>query len=146
VNRLINNMVKIAVILGLVGGGAWYFFGATEREKRRVQSAAYDAKAAVKKVGELGGALDPGNMEAARKCRENLKWIESCKRAAAQKAGITTGMVPLNRILDEMGVKKLPRCPAGGEYIIGELGYMAKCSIGAASPGTKADDHLFSQF
>ncbi|MBN1867189.1 hypothetical protein JW916_07825 [Candidatus Sumerlaeota bacterium] len=152
-------MKKVVLILAavvLVGGGAWYFLVADKQEQANArerlrqleynaENAAYDARHQVKRVVEPSGPVynDP---KAAEQCRENLKRIESAKRHAATQLSIASGDVPLDAILKAMGVSELPRCPAGGEYRIGPVGTMVRCSIGTNATATHDDDHFIRDY
>ena len=144
-----NKVKWLILIVAVAAGGGWFFLIAKPDQQKevekRLQSAAYDAK------WRAGALTQPksqllGNVEAARKCRENLKRIESAKRAAAQKRSLAVGTVPLDAILQEMDVRTLPRCPSGGEYTIGTLGTMVTCSIGGGGTPDKADDHIAANY
>ena len=74
---------------------------------------------------------------AANACINNLRQIESAKEQWALENGKTNGtIVTENDIkpyikLDSNG--NLPKCPAGGTYIIGRVGENPKCSIGTSA-------------
>ena len=142
--------MKTNVIIGIiliVATSAYFLFLTPAKRKevrKEVRSAAYYARyKAMEKTGALP-ALD--NLQAARQCRENLARIESAKRAAAEKLNITTGTVPLDAILRLMGLAALPKCPAGGEYTVGQMGFAAKCSIGGNETTKTDDDHIIQGY
>ncbi len=74
---------------------------------------------------------------AANACINNLRQIESAKEQWALENGKTNGtIVTENDIkpyikLDSNG--NLPKCPAGGTYIIGRVGENPKCSVGTSA-------------
>lgn len=88
----------------------------------------------------------PRDSESARLCRENLKQIESAKRAVADKEGRTTGEVSWAAVLKEMNLKSEPKCPNGGEYTLGKLGETPRCSLGAGGNNDPSDDHILKNF
>ncbi len=73
---------------------------------------------------------------AANGCINNLRQIEAAKEEWALENGKTNGIVTESDIkpyikLDSNG--NLPKCPAGGTYIIGNVGEDPKCSIGTSA-------------
>ena len=73
---------------------------------------------------------------AANACINNLRQISAAKEQWALENGKTNGIVTENDIkpyikLDSNG--NLPKCPAGGTYIIGNVGEDPKCSIGTSN-------------
>lgn len=73
---------------------------------------------------------------AANGCINNLRQIDAAKNEWALENGKTNGIVTENDIkpylkLDSSG--NLPKCPAGGTYIIGRVGEDPKCSIGTSA-------------
>jgi len=144
-----KKQMVILLVVAVLGGG-WYFFMASPDQQKeaakKIRSAGYDAKHVAKKVvGEVKvGTV--GNADDARKCRENIKRIESAKRAAGQSRGNTTGWIPIDVIVKTMGAKQLPKCPAGGEYNVGALLKMPTCSIGSNHNNDPSDDHVVRQF
>jgi hypothetical protein len=73
---------------------------------------------------------------AANDCISNLRQIDAAKNQWALENGKTNGIVTENDIkpyikLDANG--NFPKCPAGGTYIIGNVGEAPKCSIGTSA-------------
>lgn len=147
-----NKILTAAVIVAVVGGAAWYFLMADDEGKRKakvqMEIATSDVKHVADQAMSIGEGVKTAGQDAgpqavanAKKCRENLKRIESAKRAAAQKRVISLGDVPLDAILAEMGLKELPKCPSGGDYIIGPVNTMVRCNIGANGTADPNDDH-----
>ena len=136
-------VVVIVVVLGL----GYFFFLSPSRRKavnKDLRAGAYRARYEVQKAT---GALPVfSNTEGARQCRENLARIESAKRAAAEKLGISAGTVPLDAILQQMNQKALPRCPGGGEYAVGGVNFPVKCSVGDNGTKTSEDDHILHNY
>lgn len=143
-----KQMIVVAVLLVL--GGAWYFFFASSDQQEEVLSKArsvgYDAKhLAGKAVGEVGHKT-VGSPEQARQCRDNLRRIESAKRAIGSRRQMQTGFIAIDDICREMGVKELPRCPAGGEYDVGPLLQTPRCTIGSNYNQDASDDHVLRNY
>lgn len=72
----------------------------------------------------------------ANACINNLRQINAAKQQWALENGKTNGVATENNIkpyikLDSNG--NLPKCPAGGTYIIGNVGEDPKCSIGTST-------------
>lgn len=131
-----------AIIVGLVVG----YFAAPDwvldwfrNVRTRAGNIAYRIERSVAgKPGDRARAI-----ELARQCRAMLRRIESAKRACAQRRLYNPGdTVPWDEVLKEMGLKEIPRCPAGGEYILGTIGDHVKCTIGANGTPDPADDHI----
>jgi hypothetical protein len=89
---------------------------------------------------------DTKDPTAASKCRENLRMIESAKRAVAEREGKSVGEVSWSAVLKEMNLTDPPKCPSGGEYTLGNIGETPRCSIGANDTIDKADDHILVNF
>jgi len=85
-------------------------------------------------------------MENAKICRQNLRSIESAKRAIAQKLGKPAGDVSWSAVLQEMQLREPPKCPDGGEYTLGRIEELPRCTIGAQGNVDPADDHILKQF
>ncbi len=145
-------IIALFVIAG-VGFSVWYFFLAPEEDKRIVRvkageiraGAKYEAKRALGSVTEAG--KPSGGVEDARLCRERIRRIESAKRAVAQRMGLTHGAeIPMQQLYDQMGIKELPRCPAGGHYEIMPVGTMVRCTIGTNGVGDPNDDHVVTSW
>jgi len=82
------------------------------------------------------------NLPAAAQCRANLRLIENAKRKVAQDQGRAIGRLTEKDLLPELPGHKLPRCPAGGEYILGDIGTMPKCTIASNGTALTDDDHI----
>ena len=144
-----SRLVTILVIVGLAGGGVWYFFFATPRQKHEAKileeiavSKAKNLPKAASNIKTAGSSSGPVAIQNARACRENLALIQSSKRRAEQDLGIPTGEVPLSAILKVMQRTTLPRCPDGGDYIIGPVNTNVRCTIGANGTAKPDDDHM----
>jgi hypothetical protein len=73
---------------------------------------------------------------ASNACINNLLQIDAAKNQWALENGKTNGVVTENDLkpyfnLDANG--NLPKCPAGGTYIIGRIGEDPKCSVGISA-------------
>lgn len=110
--------------------------------KTRAQQEEVKLKA---KMGELTGESTSGAAQPAQVCRGNLRRIESAKRAVAGRTGVSVGAVSWDDVVKEMG-GQMPRCPAGGDYSLGALGQLPRCSIGAAGTPDPKDDHAIQAY
>ena len=144
-----NRLLTILVIVGLAGGGVWYFFFATPRQKHEAKileeiavSKAKNLPKSASNIKTAGSSSGPVAIQNARVCRENLALIQSSKRKAEQDLGIGAGEVPLSTILKVMQRATLPRCPDGGDYIIGPVNTDVRCTIGANGTAKPDDDHM----
>jgi hypothetical protein len=81
------------------------------------------------------------DVKAAEICRNNLRRIESAKRKVAQQKGMAVGRLTWADLAGELG-KHPPKCPSGGEYILGDIGAMPKCTIGSNGTPRPEDDHI----
>ena len=68
-------------------------------------------------------------------CVNTLRMIESAKEQWALENNKTTNDIPTWKVLSPYfgrpgETNNLPRCPLGGEYIIGKIGEPPKCSLG----------------
>lgn len=130
-------IVVAIVVAGLFATGilSWKKWSAKARQGY------YQAKGAIS-----SDSSSKGNPDSARICRENLKMIESAKRAVASKQGITVGEVSLSAVLQEMKATTLPKCPDGGEYTLGKLNEAPRCTKGGMGTTDPADDHILKNF
>ena len=85
---------------------------------------------------------DLKNVENAKICRQNLRVIESAKRKVAQDRGQAVGDVSWSEGLREMNVREKPKCPDGGEYHLGQLGMLPRCTISGNGTRRQEDDHI----
>jgi hypothetical protein len=148
-----SRLLTILVIVGLAGGGVWYFFFATPRQKHGAKiakevlvSKAKHLPEAASNIKTAGSSSGPVAIQNARTCRENLALIQSSKRKAEQDLAIGAGEVPLSAILKVMQRPTLPRCPDGGDYIIGPVNTDVRCTIGANGTAKPDDDHILKNF
>lgn len=84
-------------------------------------------------------------LNAARSCQQNLRRLESAKRAVADRQGQSTGTISWDAVVREMG-GQAPRCPSGGSYMLAPLGTMPRCTIGANGNADPRDDHLITHY
>jgi hypothetical protein len=134
--------VFVVVLLLIAAAGYFFFLGDDQRQQiqKEVRAEAYHARyETMKKTGAFPVL---NNLEAARQCRENLQRIELAKRAVCEQRGIAAGTVPLDAILQQMRLKALPRCPQGGAYTIGPVGYPVRCGIASNGTTRTEDDHV----
>lgn len=106
-------------------------------------------------LAKIGGSRPVGNLEHARICRENLARIQAAKRKIAETQATTVGAVTWEQVLAVMYPDKarrgmtpqlvqqlMPRCPAGGTYILGNIQELPRCTIGSNNNTDPNDDHL----
>jgi hypothetical protein len=131
-----------AVIAGLV------YFGVVRKEdvERLGRKTKADVQRGVQEALDGGDAGQPAGIAAAKKCRENLKALESAKRAVAESRGTAVGAVSWSDVLRHMNLSSAPRCPAGGEYSLRNLGQLPLCSVGSNGTADKTDDHIISNW
>jgi len=66
-------------------------------------------------------------------CTNKLKMIDSAKEMAAQSLKLTDGAtVSPEQITPYLPGNRLPKCPAGGTYLINPLGKDPTCSLSPA--------------
>jgi hypothetical protein len=71
---------------------------------------------------------------AANACINNLRQIDAAKNEWALDKGKTNGCaVTETDITPYLAHGNLPKCPAGGSYIIGRVGEDPKCSVGTSA-------------
>lgn len=148
-----RRMIKaVKVILGLlilavVGLGIlWGII-----DPREIRDAAHNkvagATGSVKSALAVDSSVSPAAAQRAALCRENLKRIESAKRAIHSRGGFATGAVSWTEVEAHFGgALQVPRCPGGGEYYLGTMEQMARCSIGGNGTPDRGDDHLVIGF
>lgn len=142
-----NRLIGLAIVVAAIVGGLAYFgvFSPAQMEQAG-REAFYEAKKAAGAAADLlpdARAKDPA---AASACRENLKRIETAKRAVAQRQGLAAGTVSVADICRELGRDTLPACPSGGVCTVGGIGQLPVCSIGANGTSDTNDDHLIRDF
>jgi len=66
-----------------------------------------------------------------RTCIKNLSTIEAAKQMWGVEYGKTDGAVPADADLigEDLYIKQMPGCPAGGTYAINAIGQTATCNI-----------------
>lgn len=135
----IPKIIGIGVVLGIV---ALFWFGILDFDqiRNKVRQIFYRGRGAASSAMQ-GPQGDP---KSAAACRENLKRIESAKRAVASEKAITVGAVSRDDVAKKLG-GAFPACPSGGTYNINDLGRMPTCSIGSGSSGP-SDGHVILSF
>ena len=104
----------------------------------------------------LGKTSPPGDLNAARACRETLHRLQSAKRKVAFDRGQQAGPVTWDDVLRQLAgtpqgrltpaqiEKFTPKCPNGGTYVLGNLEEVPRCSIGGQGTLTLDDDHIIT--
>lgn len=136
-------MKQKIILIAIVGGVVVLFaVGIFNREKTTawIRHFYYRGRSQVANATDVHQPVN--SPEAAEQCRANLRRIENAKRKVAQDQGRTFGRLADKDILVEMPGRALPKCPAGGEYIIGDINMMPKCTIGSNNTVRPEDDHI----
>jgi competence protein ComGC len=63
-------------------------------------------------------------------CINNLRWIDSAKSQWAVENNNTNGAFVTENDINSYLKHTIPKCPAGGTYIIGKIGENPTCSLG----------------
>lgn len=146
----INRKVFIALVVLAAGVlGALYMMGYFTAEDAEY----FGRRVFYKGKGAVGGAVDvlqaggsgSGDPAKASQCRDNLRRIETAKRAAANALMIEVGDVPLDKVKEAIG-GGWPSCPDGGRYSVNALNFVPTCSIGPGKASDPNDDHLINDF
>ena len=146
-----NKIIFIAIVV-VVGG--LLVFGVVDREHAVgwVRNIFFRARGAASQVSSSAGKT--GNVASAKTCRDNLGRIQAGKRKAAFDRGQTVGAVswedtlramnllPAGKLTDQSINAAIPKCPDGGQYILGDLQQVARCSIGGNNSLALEDDHI----
>ncbi len=152
--RKVLGAVAVTAVVVIGGGyllGFWSWDSFRDEVIGRERWAGIKTKAQVSetqikaKAQDLMGDAPMDEEQAAETCRQNLRRIESAKRAVASRVGVAAGSVSWDRVLQEMG-GQMPVCPKGGSYTLGTLELLPKCSIGANGTPDPKDDHLIKYF
>jgi hypothetical protein len=77
----------------------------------------------------LLSALSKAKIRGGPTCYTNLRQIQICKKMYAQDYQLTNNVILTRQQLEPYGFGKNMRCPAGGQYLIGELGVPPRCSV-----------------
>ncbi len=62
-------------------------------------------------------------------CSGNLRLLDSMKEQWSMASGVTNGPVDQERILDYVKGHRIPICPGGGTYVVGNVEELPRCSI-----------------
>ncbi len=140
---------SLAVFIALVIAAAYYFgildWQETETTLRvKASQASAELRSGVSELGSTPGTSGSAVAQA-RECRANLRRIESAKRAAADKRGVSVGSIGWDAVESELGGDR-PECPAGGRYTLGTLEVTVRCSVGSNRSTDKADDHHLKNY
>jgi hypothetical protein len=141
------------VAIALVVGGL-LVFGIVDRESvvGWVRHYIFRVRGAAAQVASNTGKT--GNLANAKMCRDNLGRIQAGKRKAAFNRGQNVGAVswedalkamdalPAGRLTDQVINAAIPKCPEGGQYSLGDLLQVPRCSIGGNNSLDLDDDHI----
>jgi len=144
--KAVRNIFLLLLVAAAVLGGYFYLGGFISRQNiKDIEQIGRDAlKGNLPKDLEELKTLSPKAVAAAAQCRRNLTLINSAKRAAAEKNGLKEGTVPLEDVLRELKMDKLPSCPTSGTYTLNPLGQLPTCSIGDNGTTSTLDDHIIA--
>jgi hypothetical protein len=135
-----QKIILIAIAAAVVGV---FVTGIANWEKTKAWARHYFYQGRSTVVRATDFSTQPLNdVQAAAQCRANLRTIENAKRNAAQAKGMATGRLTDKDVVAQLPGRKMPRCPAGGEYILGDIGTMPKCTIGSNKTVRTEDDHI----
>ncbi len=136
------------VLLLIAGGLVAAAFGtgllSWSRVRSRVASEGYRLEAKARGLANAGQPT-AADLQAAEICRQNLRRIESAKRAIATRSGVNVGTISWDAVLREMGGQR-PVCPRGGVYTLGTLERLPRCSIETNNTPSPADDHKINAY
>jgi hypothetical protein len=137
-------VIALAVVGGLFATGHLTRDSAEQLGRR----AYYQGRGAVGDVVDTVTSVGPsgtGDPAKAAQCRDNLRRIETAKRAAGNAMGTAIGDIPMDQLTRALG-GPLPSCPDGGRYRPNALNTLPTCSIGAGSASDANDDHFILGF
>ncbi len=111
--------------------------------KTRAQREKVKLEAEAARLAATGPSANEVQM--AEQCRQNLRRIESAKRAIATRTGVAVGAVSWDSVLKELG-GVMPKCPKAGTYSLRSLEQLPTCSVGANGTPEPGDDHQIRSF
>jgi hypothetical protein len=146
-----NKILFVAIVL-VVGG--LLVFGIVDHVSALgwVRNIFFRARGAASQVSVNTGKT--GNLANAKMCRDNLGRIQAGKRKAAFDRSQNVGAVswedtlkamnalPAGRLTDQVINAAIPKCPEGGQYSLGDLLQVSRCSIGGNNSLDLDDDHI----
>ncbi len=104
----------------------------------------YQMEAKLHQVAQSGQPT-AADLQAAEICRQNLRRLESAKRAIASRGEVTVGTISWDAVLREMKGQR-PVCPRGGTYTLRAIGSLPRCSIETNGTPSPADDHAITHY
>ena len=146
-----NKIIFVAII---VVGACLLVFGIVDRDSAIgwVRNIFFRAKGVASEVSPNTGKV--GNKANAKMCRDNLSRIQAGKRKAAFDRSRNVGAVsweetlaamnllPGGKLTDQAINAAIPKCPEGGQYTLGDLQQVPRCSIGGNNSLPLDDDHI----
>lgn len=147
--RKVAKFFKVLIVLAILGGAAYggWLFIKSKYSPEEIEDATGKVLGGAKGAIERGMQTLSGTREAAaqaEQCRANLLAIQKAKQAAAARRNRTSGPIPVEQVLAEMGATEMPACPAGGNYLLNEIQQLPTCSIGDNGTPKKDDDHIIA--
>src|SRR5690606_25625414 len=126
-----KKIILLAFIAIVIGAAAYLGVINPKKVEAQARGALYSAKGIAGDLGSAPSGPSQSAQQSAAACRENLKRIESAKRALASRQGVTVGAISWDAIKKELG-GQIPKCAGGGSYSINSLEMLPTCSIGGA--------------
>ena len=144
---LVGVLVVIAVAAGILDPRALRQRLPDSDTLSDIKTRAQQGKAKLEAEAARIAATRPSASEQqmAEHCRQNLRRIESAKRAIASRTGVAVGAVSWDAVVKELG-GAMPKCLKGGAYSLGSLEHLPTCSIGANGTPDPGDDHQIRSF
>ena len=137
--------MKKIIILGVIGAVVIVVFAtgiiSWESVGPRLRHLFFRSRSEAKQAFATSDLKNVGN---AKTCRQTLNVIESAKRKVAQNRGQAVGDVSWSEVLEEMNLREMPKCPDGGEYSLGQLASLPRCTILGNGTRRVEDDHMIT--
>ncbi|MGI8905528.1 MAG: hypothetical protein ACR2IE_03440 [Candidatus Sumerlaeaceae bacterium] len=144
---------KLPLFIGAGVVTALFFLGVLEWDKTVgwVRHYIFRVKGVAQNIGK---SPPPGDLNAARACRENLHRMQAAKRKAAFDRGQQVGPISWEEVLRRLPdipqrrlhpaelEKFTPKCPARGTYSLGNLEEVPRCTVSGQNTLTLEDDHI----
>ncbi|MEO8377846.1 MAG: hypothetical protein ABI579_09270 [Candidatus Sumerlaeota bacterium] len=150
ISKKVVALIVIAIIAVVIAGALGLFDlnkAATtlQVETSNIATKASEVAQRIPSAANVNIAATGDSMKNAEACRENLRKIETAKRTIAARRGVTTSEVSADAIAKELG-GRIPMCPSGGQYVLGNNQVSARCTIGGNNTIDLSDDHLIQKF
>lgn len=141
----LRKILLLGFIAAVVGAAVWLGFIDPRRVRAGARNAVNDLRHISGQVIESPRGPATSAMQAAGACRQNLRRLESAKRAIHSRGGFATGAVSWDAVLAELRTGR-PVCPSGGEYRLGTIEQLPTCTVGGNGTAEADDDHAIRRF